>query len=332
MPDIVSLVHSLGGMAQKQQLVKLGARDLDLTRAVKSGEVTRARQGWYTTLPGRDAGVRAVRVGGRLTGISAIIAAGGWVLRSDHPLHVSLPDNAARLRSQWNRFAHKGAAYQGGVALHWDDQQVAERGTSMAVGLTDALYRVILDEELETAVAALDWALRTGALDRIDFEALILRLPKNLQWIAGWVDESCDSLPESLSRTRFRLRGHSVSSQRPLGDLEHIDLVIDGCIGYEADGDMFHRDRFIKDRRKDIRITIENLHAIRPSADAIFHEWGSVLLAVETAIAGRRPELVFGNSGVAPVFPRRRRGKPRRWQQAAGRGPEFPKHDGRQRE
>ncbi len=325
MPDIAALVHSLGGMAQKQQLVKLGARDLDLTSAVKRGEVIRARQGWYTTLPERDPRVRAVRVGGRLTGISAIIAAGGWVLRSDHPLHVSLPANAARLRSQWNRFRRRGASQQGGVVLHWDDDEVAGRGTATTVGLADALYRVVLDEDLETAVAALDWSLRTGALDRIDFERLMLRLPANLRWIAGWVDEMCDSLPESLSRTRFRLRGHHVSSQTPVGDLEHIDLVIDGCIGYEADGEEFHRDRFIQDRSKDLSITIEQLHAIRPSAYAIFHEWDRVLLAVETAIAGRRPELVFGNSGVAPRFPRRRRKKWPNPSQAGGAFPEFPK-------
>lgn len=326
MPDIAELVRSLGGMAQKQQLVKRGARDLDLTRAVRSGDVTRARQGWYTTLPEREPSVRAVRVGGRLTGISAISAAGGWVLRSDHPLHVSLPENAARLRSQWNRFARQGAAYQRGVVLHWDDQEIAERGTTLSVGLADALYRVILDEDLDAAVAALDWALHTGHLDRIDFERLILRLPNNMQWISEWVDESCESLPESLSRTRFRLRGHAVRSQRPLNETERIDLEIDGCIGYEADGEEFHRDRFIPDRSKDLDITIDNLHAIRPSAHAIFHEWDRVLLAVESAIAGRRPELVFGNSGIVPRFPRRRRRKQRNGRSQRGRSPEFPKH------
>ena len=102
MPDIAALVASLGGMAQKQQLVARGARDLDLTGAVRRGEVERARQGWYTTLPRDDPAVRAVRVGGRLTGMSAVIALGGWSL-GRHPLHVSLRDNAARLRTPWNR-------------------------------------------------------------------------------------------------------------------------------------------------------------------------------------------------------------------------------------
>jgi len=77
MTDIARIVHQLGGIAQKQQLVARGARDLDLTRAFRSGAVDRARQGWYTTLPSEDLRVRAVRVGGRLTGLSAVHALGG---------------------------------------------------------------------------------------------------------------------------------------------------------------------------------------------------------------------------------------------------------------
>ncbi|MBH0098932.1 type IV toxin-antitoxin system AbiEi family antitoxin domain-containing protein [Salinibacterium sp. NSLL150] len=102
MVDVHELVDELGGLAQKRQLVARGARDRDLTRAVKRGEVVRARQGWYTTGAETELRVRAARVGGRLTGISAIADWGGWVVK-EHPLQVSVPKNASRLRSQWNR-------------------------------------------------------------------------------------------------------------------------------------------------------------------------------------------------------------------------------------
>jgi hypothetical protein len=69
MHDVRAMVELLGGMAQKQQLVRLGARDRDLTRAVRLREVHRARQGWYTTLDERSPQVQAVRIGGRLTGL-----------------------------------------------------------------------------------------------------------------------------------------------------------------------------------------------------------------------------------------------------------------------
>jgi very-short-patch-repair endonuclease len=288
MTDIASIVHSLGGMAQKRQLVARGARDLDLTRAIKSGEVIRARQGWYTTLPPEDPAVRAVRVGGRLTGISALAAMGAWVL-STPELHVSVPANAARLRSQWDRRARLNVASTRGVRLHWEQPDVAARGTSVSVGLVDALYRAVLDEDLETAVAVIDWALRTGQLDEIDFERLIAALPANRRHIREWVDWLCDSLPESLSRTRLRLAGHHVVSQVAVGDLESIDLVVDDIVALEIDGDEHHRERFEKDRNKDMTITMARLHVLRPSARMVFRNWGRVAAAIEVALSMHAP-------------------------------------------
>lgn len=217
-------------------------------------------------------------MGGRLTGISAVAEWGGWVL-STHVLHVSVPDNAARLRS-----------LRASVRVHWDAQELGAWGTATSVGLSDALLRVVLDEDLETAVAALDWALHTGRLDRLDFERLIARLPANRRWIARWVDAACESLPESLARTRLRLAGHSVRTQVPLG-AERIDLVVDELIGIETDGEEFHRDFFERDRRKDLAIALAGYVPIRPPARLVFHEWDVVASAVDrllhTARAGR---------------------------------------------
>jgi hypothetical protein len=327
MADIAALVERLGGMAQKRQLVALGARDLDLTLAVRRGGVIRARQGWYTTLPDDDPRVRAVRVGGRLTGISAVIAAGGWVL-GRHPLHVSVHGNAARLRTPSNRFVLLAKRHVHGLVLHWDDADIARRGTATSVDLRDALVRVVLDEEFETAVAALDWALHTGRIDRMDFERILVHLPSNRRAIRDWVEERCESLPESLARTRFRMLGHVVDIQVGLGDLERIDLVVDDIVGVETDGREFHENRFEQDRTKDLDITIAGMHPLRPSANMVFRKWDSIVLAVERAIAARAPACSCGNSGtraahpqVGPMFPPRSA-----WRKTAI--PEFPKRAG----
>ena len=287
MVDIAAAVDSLGGMAQKRQLVAGGARDLDLTRAVRSGGVSRARQGWYTTLPAADPRVRAVRVGGRLTGVSAIERAGGWVL-GPHPLHVSVHENAARLRNQWNRFRRISHLAKEGVRLHWDPVRLGERGDSMSVAIVDALVRMIVDESMEIAVAALDWALHTGMLDDIDFHELMRRVPACKRFTEHWVDADCESLPESLARTRLRLAGHSVASQVPVGESERIDLVVDEIVGLEVDGKEYHVDRFEQDRRKDLAITLAGYHAIRPTALMVFSEWPQVVRGIEVAIAARR--------------------------------------------
>jgi hypothetical protein len=331
MPDIAAVVNSLGGIAQKQQLVSRGARDLDLTRTVRNGSVSRARQGWYTTLPESDLRVRAVRVGGRLTGISAIIQAGGWVL-GHHPLHVSVRDNAARLRAQHNRHVRFNSSAPGGVRVHWDAAELSERGTVASVGISDALYRVILDEDLETAVAALDWALRNRVLDDADFERLMRRLPADFRHIRDWPDGVCDSLPESLSRTRFRLGGHVVRSQVPIETGEVIDLLVDDCVGVDVDGEEFHLTSFERDRRKDANILIGKNFSVRPSARMVFYEWETVMLAVESAISMHVRAPQCGNSGLGTVPRPKIPGAALRRRRSRRHPPEFSKSPVRRRE
>jgi len=289
------IVNRLGGMAQKQQLVRRGARDRDPTYAVRIGDVVRVRNGWYSTRDERDPELRAVRVGGRLTGISAVSAQGGWVL-GEHPLHVAVNDNAARLRTAHNRHQKLKVKETAGVVLHWSSREQATRGTAVSVDLLDALERVVLDEAFETAVAAIDWALNTGQLDLVDFETLVLRLPVERRGIQDWVDGACESLPESLSRTRLRLAGYRVESQVPLGDIQRIDLVVEGQIGVEVDGREHHAPRFEYDRSKDVEITLDHKHAMRPSANMVFHNWDRFALAVATALLDRG--AVSENSGL----------------------------------
>jgi very-short-patch-repair endonuclease len=276
----------------------------------------------------RGAEVRAVRVGGRLTGISAVIAGGGWVLDA-HPLHVSVPENASRLRTQLNRHKRLDVNAPRGVALHWDEPEVSERGTAVSVGLLDALVRVVIDEEFETAVAALDWALHTGALDVVDFETLIPRLPLELRGVRDWVDPDCESLPESLARTRLRLSGHVIRSQVRLDNGKRIDLVVDEIVGIEVDSDEFHRDYFERDRVKDVDMTIEHFHAMRPSARMVFHDWDRFASAVEIALEERRFTTGgVGNSGNRPRHPFAARGMTA-WRRRPFRGtPEFPNGHG----
>jgi len=323
MADVAELVTALGGMAQKQQLVRHGVRDRDLTLAVRRGEVVRVRNGWYSTFAEADARLRAVRVGGRLTGISLIAALGGWVLASSE-LHVAVPRNAARLRTAHNRRKRIAVVAPRGVVLHWDGAGSTERGSATSVPLVDALVRVVLDETLEDAVAALDWALHTGRLDDTDLASIVARLPADLQRIGRWTDASCESLPESLARTRLRLAGHTVTTQIPL-DSERIDLVVDGTVAVEVDGDEFHRDAFERDRAKDARVTIAGFHALRPSARMVFRAWPQVLRAIEAALAARRsvPPPAVGNSGGRPPGVRVRPGRPRKRRSGRARDPEF---------
>lgn len=341
MHDVKAMVELLGGMAQKQQLVRVGARDLDLTRAVRSGEVTRARQGWYTTLDDRSPEVQAVRIGGRLTGLSAIHALGGWVL-SPPPLHVSLPPNAARLRSRWNRHRPLIPARSRSVLRHWESPEVASRGTAVSVGLRDALVRVILDEPDEAAIAALDWAIHEKLIEETDLAELAAAVPECRRHVVASVDPNCGSFPESVARTRLLAAGHRVRSQVPLDDGRIIDLLIDERVGLEVDGREFHATTFERDSAKSVAIAIAGWIPLRPSASLVLYEWETVMVAITTLLGGSAPAIedsaassagsapsTLGNSGLAVGAHRQTRAvaPPQRGRRAAT--PEFPKERAR---
>lgn len=316
--DAALIVARHGGALDRRRLHELGATDHDLRCALKAGSLNRPRRGWYSTWAERDPRFRAMRVGGRLTGMSAVAALGGWVL-GEHPLHVAVPTNAARLRTQWRRDSRRTDARPDGAIVHWV-ALAHDRGSSTGVvDLLEALELVCRAEPLEQAVAALDWALTTGRIDRIDRAALAERLGP-LGAIVALADERCESLPESLARTRLRAAGLQVTSQLHYkGELERIDLVIEGAVALEVDGEEFHRESFEEDRWRDLELTDAGYHALRPSARHVFGTWPAVQTAVERALQARGIHVHLHNSGVEAL----KHPATRRWaqQHAAARGP-----------
>ncbi len=295
--DAAHLVARHGGALDRRRLHELGATDHDLRGALKAGSLNRPRRGWYSTWPERDPRFRAMRVGGRLTGISAVAALGGWVL-GRHPLHVAVPTNAARLRNQWRRDLRRADARDDDVVVHWVGPAHDRTSSTGVVDLVEALELVCRVEPLEQAIAAIDWALATGRIDRIDRAVLAERLGP-LGVLVALADERCESLPESLARTRLRAAGLQVVPQvHWKGDLERIDLVIEGTVALEVDGEEFHRDTFEDDRWRDLELTDAGYHALRPSARQVFSKWSAVQAAVVRALQARGILVDLHNSGV----------------------------------
>src|SRR5690606_37825586 len=91
-------IQKLGNVATIWQLRAAGFSGYDLTRSVRSGEIIRIRRGWYGVSETTPAQYAAVRVGGKLGGLSAAASYGLWS-GLDRRIHVLLPRNAARLRT-----------------------------------------------------------------------------------------------------------------------------------------------------------------------------------------------------------------------------------------
>jgi very-short-patch-repair endonuclease len=311
-------ITNAGGAAGRAYLVSLGHDDRTLGAAVRAGVVVRPRRGWYSTWPNDDPRTHALRVGGRLTGLSAIEAMGGWVRRRGR-MHVAVPVNASRLRCPRRRNVSFGRSpRRSQVVLHWTRESHDHDRSSGLVAVREALEVVLSTERFEDAVAAVDWARRAGHIDVIDAHQLAHRVPARARAVVDASSERCHSLPESLARTRLTRLGLRVHEQvRVPRDLSPIDLVVEGTVGLEVDGDAFHRDRFERDRSKDLAMTVDGLHAIRPTANHVFDDWPLVEAAIVRALVARgitpecRPFPHVDNSGPTRRYRRPSRAHPR---------------------
>lgn len=310
---LIDDVRRAGGAAGRAHLVSLGHSDRLLAAAVHRGVVTRARRGWYTVWSEGDPRVRALRVGGRLTGLSAIAALGGWV-RVRGRMHVAVPANAAGLRCpRARKVRFSNSPQRRSLTVHWTRERHDRDISSGIVPLLEALEVACLVEPAEDAIAAIDWARWSGALDEVDLVELVARLPSTHRSLVTRSSASCHSLPESLARTRLVCEGFCVREQVLLADNPSpIDLLVEESIALDVDGEEFHRDRFLPDRAKDLAATRSGFHALRPAARHIFDEWPAVLEAIRAALTARGVTVPTPAKPSARAFDLNNSGQPRR--------------------
>lgn len=272
--QVEAQITSLGGIATRKNLVARGATSRALTAAVKSGHVRRIRNGWYTTLPASDPQVIAVRLGGVLTGAAALHLQNAWLWNPPRSLDVRLAAGASR-----------PTLVPRNVTLSYG--RLPRNSRTVATD-HEALVIAVKNLPFEEAVAVLDWACHTGRLDEVDLHRLCARLPTSLRRIAEWVDRACESVLESIVRTRLRLLGYEVVSQVPVDTVRSIDLVVDGVLGLELDGRAYHESSFESDREKDLAIVLEGRSAMRVSYGMVRRDWPRVEQGIAAAVAMHR--------------------------------------------
>lgn len=292
--DPVGYVHARGGVASGQEILAQGVGRRRLTQLVANGQLSRPRNGWYSTLAPQHPRFRAARIGGRLTGASALADMGAWMLDPPRRLEVSVERGSARLRADPD------------ALIRWDAAKL--HPSELIVSLEEALIRVVLDHELDVAVPCIDWALHTGRLDRFAFEHLILALPHRARVVRKWVDGASESVLESVARVRLVRSGWHVRSQVPVGELGSIDLVVGDEVGLELDGREHHEKSFERDRRKDLQIVLEGRVPLRVTYSMLRGDWSRIERALHRLMPAQ-------NSATPPAEPRgrRRANRAREW-------------------
>lgn len=286
----LAVVAALDGVATRDQLLHAGARGVDVSRAVRAGELVRVRRAHYA-LPDapRDA-VSAVRVGGRLGCVSALASYGVWT-RASSEVHVALPVNAARLRT--NRAlvaADEPLTSDRGllqVELHWTDIPFGAR-------IDESAWRVPVERALAglarcrphgDVAAAFESAVTLGllALDaaqRLADASVPERMPPI---VLGGHDGSG---VETLLAIELRALGVPFVQQVPFDGVGFVDFLVAGRLVVETDGYAHHSDRaaFVRDRRRDEELLRRGIPTLRLAASDVIADPRAAALRVVEAL------------------------------------------------
>lgn len=287
--DVVAAVRKLGCIASRAQLVALGFSGGDLTTAVRLGQLWRIRRGYYVANGASSEGLAAVRVGGRLGGVSAAASYGLWH-GFDPRVHVVLAANASRLRTQLapseSDFLTPDSTFRE-VALHW----IAERSKSpecWRVTANEALVEAVNWSDTETAIACLDTARTALGLTSAEIDELFRAEPAAARARARASCPGSDSGLESVVRQRLARMGVRVEQQVRFAGVGRVDMVVPGArLVVELDGAAFHSspESVENDRRRGAVLATRDHRLIRLSFARVFGDWDWCEAQVRAALS-----------------------------------------------
>ncbi|MCS5496191.1 endonuclease domain-containing protein [Cnuibacter physcomitrellae] len=256
-----------------------GYRDRELWDAVAAGHLIRVRRGWYAVPDAPPSAVRAVRLGGRLTGVSALPSYGVWTPPDDERLHVCVSGDATRLRDPDSR--RTPFRPRPDVVLHWrDDPPEAQ---PWRVPLLHALA-TMSDTPRDHLVAVADSIVRGRLASQADLVETSHGAP-HLAGLAASLDPRCESGAESVARVRMLASGLQAEPQVQIGP-HRVDFVLGGRLVIEIDGREHHAspDAFERDRRRDAELTALGYTVLRFSYRQVLYDWPSCLAAIRQAL------------------------------------------------
>jgi very-short-patch-repair endonuclease len=273
-----------GGVAATHELLKDGHTSHSLTGAVRRGEVIRIRQGHYGCPELTSDEIEAIRVGGRLTGLSGARSHGIWTPRSSNLVVAVAPwARALRVRTDaTTRLASQAPPTR--TSVSWRDQNLT--GTRRALNPMACLVDIVRTEEPLFAFAAIESALFQRAITTASWQRELAGIPRRRTAMLRHAGRLSESGGESLLRFRLLTLEIAHRQQVKIRRVGRVDFLLSDCLVVEVDGAKFHTDReaFEEDRRRDAMLSAQNYRVLRFSYTQISRRWPEVESAILAAI------------------------------------------------
>jgi len=278
--QITTTMKQFGFLASRRQLksVNIGRHRID--RAIADGDLLAVRMGWVATANASQASIIAVLHGARLTGATALGSYGIWC-GDDHRIHLQVPEDSHRVTqaplTPIARFTPP-RFFVPKLVTHWAPFEIGEvEAPAWRVSISDAIGRFATTEPVEQVAAALESAVTTNRVTRRAVAHIIQRLPKRLHRLSNDLTFLAGSGLETISKMRFDALGFRVRQQVQIG-IDRVDLVIDGWLVIELDGDQWHEAAI--DRMRTNRIIRSGYGVLRFGYADIFERWEETMATV----------------------------------------------------
>lgn len=268
-------------IASRDDLLARGAHGRALTRDVRAGRLIRVYRDHYALPDTPDHVARAVRVGGRLSCVSALSDLHVFVFRPDTG-HIHLERGASRLRSPGERTLPLSARNRDGATLHWSPLLRPEDASAHMVGPADAVAQALRCQSPRMAVATLDSALNRGIIGNDEVRFIFDSLPERFQTIRALSDGRAEAGSETILRLLVRFAGLEFDIQVVIDGVGRVDMLIEGCLVVEADSRSHHSawDRYVTDRNRDTMLAALGYLSLRLLYEDIMYRPERVTAAI----------------------------------------------------
>jgi Transcriptional regulator, AbiEi antitoxin len=293
MASLPAFVARRGHIVRRADIVRAGFTDAHIRAALARGYLDRVRHGWYASRDVPEVVLRAVRVGGRMTGLAALRLHDLFLPK---PAFVDLvvPRNAAGLRRPGNMKSR--LRISDGIRVSWIDGARSNRpAADWRASDDDALLHVLTLESREVAVACCDAAIRYLGFDEDRIDRVFARAPTRVQRWRADVDGRADAWGETIVRLRAKDAGLPFIPQPHVPGVGRLDGQIAPRTFVEIDGRQHDEEwtgntpsSFERDHERDVELASQGKRAIHLTYRQILNSWDRCLDAL---IRARQDDL-----------------------------------------
>ncbi len=264
-------VSQRGGAVRTSEAYAAGFGKYLIANAVRGGSLERVRRSWLLSSDCDPRRRSALRVGGRVTCVSAAALCGLWTPDHDR-IHVAVHTDSGRID-------------RSGLRLHWASGPVPVPRNHSEDPLLTVLFHIARCLPQADALAVWESAIRQRSVSTVELRRVRWR-SQRAQTLAELADDLSDSGLESRFRTLMRTLGVTIRQQARV-DGRRVDALIGQRLVVQLDGFAFHTGP--QDRRRDLeadaRLALRGFTVLRFDYQQILFRPEYVSRTVLTAIA-----------------------------------------------